>query len=317
MQCIYSESYNFSFYNAKVKSLFKMFPPVPDVVEGSPERCRTCAVVGNSANLKRSHYRPLIDYHDIVIRMNHGRTKGYEADVGNRTTHHVMYPESAAPLDSTTHLVLFPFKIKDLQWLLQKCNQGPAFMKYVHVNWLHEKGRYPSTGFLTVALSMHICDEISVFGFGAGHDGNWGHYFEVLRDKNLRTGPHAGTHEYKVIEGLHKVTRGPGPPYMSCSNSQRVGVTHLKLKSVNGQNDCWRQRGVSAYPSLGHGVAAGGSMSIEYGGRGGRQAAKQPGGGSPRPQLEPMRRCSHDVMEMEDFANSGILHPTDQSSRLG
>lgn len=58
------------------------------------------------------------------FRMNHGRTKGYEADVGSRTTHHVMYPESAVPLNNTTHLVLFPFKIRDLHWLLQKFNQG-------------------------------------------------------------------------------------------------------------------------------------------------------------------------------------------------
>nr|XP_033492351.1 CMP-N-acetylneuraminate-beta-galactosamide-alpha-2,3-sialyltransferase 1-like [Epinephelus lanceolatus] len=216
------EMRNFTFYKTTVDNLFKIFPPVPDVVEFSPDRCRTCAVVGNSVNLKRSHYGPLIDIHDTVIRMNHGRTKGYETDVGTKTTHHVMYPESAVSLDNTTHLVLFPFKIKDLLWLLKKFDSGeknagnriankdlviilnPAFMRYVHETWLLKKGRYPSTGFMTVVLSLQICDEVSVFGFGADSDGNWSHYFEILTNKRLRTGPHAGAREYEVIQQLYQ-----------------------------------------------------------------------------------------------------------------
>ncbi|XP_018556834.1 CMP-N-acetylneuraminate-beta-galactosamide-alpha-2,3-sialyltransferase 1 [Lates calcarifer] len=218
------EQRNFTFYNITIENLFKVIPPIPDLVEPSPNRCRTCAVVGNSGNLKGSNYGRLIDYHDIVIRMNRGRTKGYEADVGTKTTHHVMYPESATYLDSTTRLVLFPFKISDLLWLLKSVNPGqngaaksrriankdlvlilnPAVMKYVHETWLAKKGKYPSTGFLTLVLSMLICDEVSVFGFGADRDGNWNHYFEMLTDKKLRTGPHAGMHEYDVIMQLHK-----------------------------------------------------------------------------------------------------------------
>ncbi|XP_049458080.1 CMP-N-acetylneuraminate-beta-galactosamide-alpha-2,3-sialyltransferase 1-like [Epinephelus fuscoguttatus] len=216
------EHRNFTFYKSTVDKLFQIFPPVPDVAGFSPDRCRTCAVVGNSGNLKRSHYGPLIDMHDIVIRMNRGRTKGYETDVGTKTTHHVMYPESAKNLDNTTHLVLFPFKIGDFLWLLQKFNSGknstvtpktiankdlvmilnPALMRYVHETWLGKKGKYPSTGFLTLALSLQICDEVSVFGFGADSDGNWDHYYEVLKQKKLRTGPHAGMHEYDIIQQL-------------------------------------------------------------------------------------------------------------------
>jgi hypothetical protein len=43
---------------------------------------------------------------------------GYEGDVGNKTTLHIMYPESAVDLDDHTHLILFPFKIRDLEWLV-------------------------------------------------------------------------------------------------------------------------------------------------------------------------------------------------------
>lgn len=49
--------------------------------------------------------------------MNLGPTEGHEEDVGSKTTHRIMYPESAMDLDNATHLVLFPFKIQDIEWL--------------------------------------------------------------------------------------------------------------------------------------------------------------------------------------------------------
>lgn len=55
--------------------------------------------------------------------MNRGPTKGFERDVGTKTTHHVMYPHSSTSLDNTTYLVLFPFKTYDLEWLIQSFAQ--------------------------------------------------------------------------------------------------------------------------------------------------------------------------------------------------
>lgn len=49
---------------------------------------------------------------------------------------------------------------------------SPAFMKYVHESWLDKKGRYPSTGFLTVALSMYMCDEVGSMSLCLLADGN-------------------------------------------------------------------------------------------------------------------------------------------------
>ncbi|CAL8356114.1 unnamed protein product [Boreogadus saida] len=220
------------------RKAFEIFPQQESFMDSSPDRCRTCAVVGNSVNLLGSHYGPLIDFHDVIMRFNTARTVGYEGDVGNKTTLHIMYPESAVDLDDHTHLILFPFKIRDLEWLVSafttksvtmtnkglkstvKANQGlrlilsssctqvkvlyPGFIQYVHENWLGKKGRYPSTGFMGVVLAMHICDEVSVFGFGADKDGNWRHYWEELRNKHYGTGPHGGGQEYKRILELAK-----------------------------------------------------------------------------------------------------------------
>ncbi|KAM4725512.1 CMP-N-acetylneuraminate-beta-galactosamide-alpha-2,3-sialyltransferase 1-like [Anableps anableps] len=220
------ERRNFIFYKATVSELFEIFPPIPDLGKACSARCRTCALVGNSVNLRGSGYGPLIDYQDVIIRMNFAPVKGYEKDVGTKTTYRVMYPESAVDLDNSTHLVLFPFKIQDIDWLIKAFTTGfsgrsyaplkfkikankdlvkvinPAFMKYCHRIWLEGKGSYPSTGFMTLILALHICDEVHVFGYGADSDGNWSHYFEELKNKDLRTGPHPGQHEYKILQQL-------------------------------------------------------------------------------------------------------------------
>lgn len=54
----------------------------------------------------------------FVFRINKGPTVGYERDVGSKTTHRIIYPESAVDMEDQTHLVLLPFKILDLQWLI-------------------------------------------------------------------------------------------------------------------------------------------------------------------------------------------------------
>ncbi|XP_043994733.1 CMP-N-acetylneuraminate-beta-galactosamide-alpha-2,3-sialyltransferase 1-like isoform X2 [Gambusia affinis] len=221
------ERRDFDYYKATVNKLFEIFPPNPTFGKWSTGRIRTCAVVGNSVNLKGSGYGRLIDMNDAIIRMNFAQIRSYEADVGTKTTHHVMYPESAVDLDNTTHLVLFPFKIQDMEWLIKARTTGfygrksyapvkpkiqanndlvkvisPAFMRYVHEVWLRKKMAYPSTGFMVLVAALHVCDQVSVFGFGADSDGNWSHYFEVLTNKRFKTGEHPGQEEYSVMQLL-------------------------------------------------------------------------------------------------------------------
>ncbi|KAI4876878.1 hypothetical protein NFI96_002328 [Prochilodus magdalenae] len=176
-------------YTEVVETLFSLFPDEEHYSDAGPRRCRTCAVVGNSGNLEGSHYGPLIDSHDFVIRMNKGPTKGYEKDVGTKTTHRAIYPESAMDLDNSTHLVLVPFKILDLQWLIsvfttkhiKRTYTGvkstiqadrdkvmilhPEFIKYVYESWLKKQGAYPSTGFIMLVFSLHICDQLRLLNY--------------------------------------------------------------------------------------------------------------------------------------------------------
>ncbi|XP_009996606.1 PREDICTED: CMP-N-acetylneuraminate-beta-galactosamide-alpha-2,3-sialyltransferase 2, partial [Chaetura pelagica] len=137
--------------------------------------------------------------------MNQAPTVGFEGDVGGRTTHHFMYPESAKNLPANVSFVLVPFKALDLLWIASALSTGqirftyapvkpflrvdkekvqiynPAFFKYIHDRWTEHHGRYPSTGMLVLFFALHVCDEVNVFGFGADSRGNWHHYWENNR----------------------------------------------------------------------------------------------------------------------------------------
>ncbi|XP_056597808.1 CMP-N-acetylneuraminate-beta-galactosamide-alpha-2,3-sialyltransferase 1-like [Triplophysa dalaica] len=115
-------------------------------------------------------------------------------------------------MDNSTHLVFYPFKILDMEWLISAFTTKniiktyievpstikaykdkvmilhPEFMKYVYMNWTDSHGSYPSTGFLTLMFALHICDEVKVFRFAtATRAGKWHHYFEViLETMNIR-----------------------------------------------------------------------------------------------------------------------------------
>ncbi|NXY63404.1 SIA4B sialyltransferase, partial [Callaeas wilsoni] len=212
---------------AVIQQLFTVVrAPTADVWD--PSHCRTCAVVGNSGQLKGSSHGLLIDTHDWVLRMNRAKITGFELDVGMRTTHHFMYPESAVNLRPDVHLVLVPFKPLDLQWVTSAFSTGeltrtyvrvkqfieadrnkvlilsPAFLKYIHDNWTQHHGRYPSTGFTALLFALHTCQQVSVFGFGADSEGNWHHYWE----KNHRSGAfrrtkvHDADVEFSLIKRL-------------------------------------------------------------------------------------------------------------------
>ncbi|XP_032848806.1 CMP-N-acetylneuraminate-beta-galactosamide-alpha-2,3-sialyltransferase 2-like isoform X4 [Tyto alba] len=212
---------------AIIQQLFTVLrTPTSDVWDSS--RCRTCAVVGNSGRLKGSSHGLRIDAHDWVLRMNRAKITGFELDVGRRTTHHFMYPESAVNLGPSVHLVLVPFKPLDLQWVASAFSTGelthtyvrvkqfikadrnkvlilsPAFLKYIHDNWMQRQGRYPSTGFTALLFALHICQQVSVFGFGADSEGNWHHYWEKNRWSGAfrRTRVHDADMEFSIIERL-------------------------------------------------------------------------------------------------------------------
>ncbi|XP_005917875.1 ST3 beta-galactoside alpha-2,3-sialyltransferase 8 isoform X2 [Maylandia zebra] len=211
-----------------ISKMFQVISPPSIDLEPVPSRCRSCAVVGNSGNLRHSGHGALIDSHGFVFRMNKAVTKGFEEDVGRRTTHHFLYPESAVDISNGTSLILLPFKLRDLEWLTSALSTGtvkmtymrvkarvhadkdkvvvvnPVFFKYVHERWNEHHGRYPSTGMLAIVFALHVCDQVSVFGYGADKQGNWHHYWEKNQFAGAfkKTGVHSADFENQIIQHL-------------------------------------------------------------------------------------------------------------------
>ncbi|XP_077788852.1 CMP-N-acetylneuraminate-beta-galactosamide-alpha-2,3-sialyltransferase 1 isoform X2 [Podarcis muralis] len=160
--------------NETIQELFELIPGDADqLLERSGSRCRRCAVVGNSGNLKQSQYGQEIDNHDFVF--------------------------------STYIPVPRKIKVNKSKILIYH----PFFIKYVYDNWLHHHGRYPSTGFLSVIFALHICDEVDLYGFGADSKGNWHHYWENNPSAGAfrQTGVHDGDFESNVTLTLASVDK--------------------------------------------------------------------------------------------------------------
>ncbi|CAM2107055.1 CMP-N-acetylneuraminate-beta-galactosamide-alpha-2,3-sialyltransferase 1 isoform X1 [Caretta caretta] len=220
--------------NDTIKELFEIIPGDGEqLLERDVSRCRRCAVVGNSGNLRQSQYGQDIDAHDFVLRMNRAPTAGFESDVGSKTTHHFVYPESFRDLAENVSMIVIPFKTLDLRWIVSALTTGtinftyvpvprkikvkrdkilvyhPVFIKYVYDHWLQHHGRYPSTGILSVIFALHLCDEVDVYGFGADSNGNWHHYWENNGSGGAfrRTMVHDGDFESNITLTLASVDK--------------------------------------------------------------------------------------------------------------
>ncbi|XP_061612468.1 alpha-N-acetylgalactosaminide alpha-2,6-sialyltransferase 2-like isoform X1 [Phyllopteryx taeniolatus] len=117
-----------------VMSSVKLIPePKEPLLSPKPggDGCIRCAVVGTAGILNGSKMGKEIDAHDYVFRMNGAVTKGYEEDVGNKTSVYVhtahsitmslylfkKYGYKSAPHDEGIKYVMIPEGMRDFQWL--------------------------------------------------------------------------------------------------------------------------------------------------------------------------------------------------------
>uniref|UniRef100_H3B6V6 ST3 beta-galactoside alpha-2,3-sialyltransferase 3 n=1 Tax=Latimeria chalumnae TaxID=7897 RepID=H3B6V6_LATCH len=85
--------------------------------------CKRCIVVGNGGVLANKSLGSKIDEYDVIIRLNGAPVKGYEKDVGAKTTIRITYPEGAIQkaegYEKDSLFVFAGFKPQDFKWL--KC----------------------------------------------------------------------------------------------------------------------------------------------------------------------------------------------------
>ncbi|XP_060796314.1 alpha-N-acetylgalactosaminide alpha-2,6-sialyltransferase 1-like isoform X2 [Neoarius graeffei] len=110
------------------KPKYNQLLPVPS---GSKDGCIRCAVVGTGGILNGSKMGKEIDSHDYVFRMNGAVLKGFEEDVGNKTSVYVhtsfsltqsmiglgKYGFKHIPHDEGIKYVLIPEGMRDFNWL--------------------------------------------------------------------------------------------------------------------------------------------------------------------------------------------------------
>ncbi|KAM8789486.1 CMP-N-acetylneuraminate-beta-1,4-galactoside alpha-2,3-sialyltransferase isoform 2-T2 [Rhynchonycteris naso] len=167
--------------------------------------CRRCIIVGNGGVLANKSLGSRIDDYDIVVRLNSAPVKGFEKDVGSKTTLRITYPEGAMQrpeqYERDSLFVLAGFKWQDFKWLKyivykEKMSTLDGFWKSVATrvpkeppeirilnpyfiqeaaftliglpfnNGLMGRGNIPTLGSVAVTMALHGCDEVAVAGFG-------------------------------------------------------------------------------------------------------------------------------------------------------
>uniref|UniRef100_A0A8D0L2J3 CMP-N-acetylneuraminate-beta-1,4-galactoside alpha-2,3-sialyltransferase n=1 Tax=Sphenodon punctatus TaxID=8508 RepID=A0A8D0L2J3_SPHPU len=184
--------------------------------------CRRCIIVGNGGVLANKSLGLKIDEYDVVVRLNSAPVKGFEKDVGGKTTLRITYPEGAIQkleqYEKDSLFVLAGFKWQDFKWLKyivykEKVSASDGFWKSVATrvprepheirilnpyfiqeaafsfiglpfnNGLMGRGNIPTLGSVAITMALHNCDEVAVAGFGY--------------DMNL---PNAPLHYYESIK---------------------------------------------------------------------------------------------------------------------
>ncbi|KAM4773581.1 CMP-N-acetylneuraminate-beta-1,4-galactoside alpha-2,3-sialyltransferase isoform 7-T9 [Cyanocitta cristata] len=167
--------------------------------------CRRCIIVGNGGVLANKSLGLKIDDYDVVIRLNSAPVKGFEKDVGGKTTLRITYPEGAIQkmeqYEKDSLFVLAGFKWQDFKWLKyivykEKVSASDGFWKSVATrvprepheirilnpyfiqeaafsfiglpfnNGLMGRGNIPTLGSVAITMALHNCDEVAVAGFG-------------------------------------------------------------------------------------------------------------------------------------------------------
>lgn len=205
-------------FRASMKSVFEGLDAV--VRERGPlPAAGSCAVVGNSGNLRGAGYGTEIDAFDTVIRLSHAPTQGFESDVGTRSTFHFTYRSIAwdKGFDPRARVLYFSVGNEDFQRIIRylqfrrKQNVQnsdarskfdllplenlnivhPDFIYYVQKRWLGGARGHPSTGMIGIVFGLHLCDSVDVYGFGADRDGNWDHYYDPAHVSRRKSAHHS------------------------------------------------------------------------------------------------------------------------------
>ncbi|XP_014271557.1 beta-galactoside alpha-2,6-sialyltransferase 1 isoform X1 [Halyomorpha halys] len=169
---------------------------------GPQERFSSCAIVSNAGALNSSGLGRIIDSHELVLRFNHAPTKGFEDDVGKKTTIRILNSQVVSRAQFQFLKSDMYSGIKILVWdpcnytsTLEQWRDKPdfdVFTPYVkhrelrpdtNIHLVNPKSLWtlwdfiqshtpvrirrnpPSSGFLGLALLLPHCDKVRLFEY--------------------------------------------------------------------------------------------------------------------------------------------------------
>ncbi|KAG9469502.1 hypothetical protein GDO78_020363, partial [Eleutherodactylus coqui] len=206
-------------------------------------KLKRCAVVSSAGSMKGSRLGQEIDSHDAVIRFNAAPTKGFETDVGSKTTFRLINSQVSMkgnfqknPMYKDGILILWdpaPYDADTYQWFKNpEYNFIEPYRKYRMANpeqpfyimkprtlwqlWNIIQENSPeliipdpaSSGTLGIMLMMNICDEVNVYEFlPSSRQTDQCHYYSRYFDTACRYGDyHPLIYEKKIIKKLNQGT---------------------------------------------------------------------------------------------------------------
>ncbi|XP_077588760.1 lactosylceramide alpha-2,3-sialyltransferase [Stigmatopora nigra] len=125
----YPPPFGFRGLKGKIPALLQQLSESNEVPQfkKDPDKCQRCVVVGNGGILKGLQLGPLIDRFDTIIRLNRGPLGEFIADVGNRTSIRMSYPEGTPfpwlDTDPATVFVAVVYKGVDVNWISTMINK--------------------------------------------------------------------------------------------------------------------------------------------------------------------------------------------------
>lgn len=178
---------------------------------------KSIAVVGSSGILLNKEYGELIDGHDIVVRFNASRVKGYEKYVGSKTDIRFMNghafngssnsnrfkshdPNFVANLKNETLIVKSWNTPEFIEGVLKTTPQNSAY--FINPTFTHYcnslTGQEATCGMVGVIFLTLFTPKISCFGFNFYKDG-WSknHYWEEMQE-------YKQGHSFNIEENLFK-----------------------------------------------------------------------------------------------------------------
>ncbi|XP_051482461.1 beta-galactoside alpha-2,6-sialyltransferase 1 isoform X2 [Apus apus] len=171
----------------------------------------SCAVVSSAGSLKSSHLGQEIDSHDAVLRFNGAPVKGFEEDVGQKTTIRLVNSQWYRKPDynffesykSYRHMhPEQPFYILNpkMQWQLWDILQENSLE--------HIQPNPPSSGMLGIIIMMTLCDEVHVYEYlPSKRQTDICHYYQKFHDRACTMGAyHPLLFEKNLVKHMNQGT---------------------------------------------------------------------------------------------------------------